>query len=409
MREQASKPRRVAVLTTSRADFAHLYWPLRAIRGHADLDLKLIAMGAHLSPEFGTTIDDIEAAGFAVDDRIECLLSSDTDVGMARTIGIATLSLADVLDRMRPDILLLIADRYELLAAASAALSLRIPVAHIEGGDVTEGAIDDAVRNALTKISHLHFTPTAKARLRVIAMGEEPWRVSQTGAPSLDYLTKSRLPGRDSLSRALDMDLDQPPIVVAYHPVTLLDNTLAETDAVFAALERLSAPIVFCFPNADAGSRSLIRRARKFCARIAHARLHVNLAPEVYFGLLKLAGMMIGNSSSGIMEAPSFRLPVVNIGFRQAGRERTANIIDVVPDRDAILTAVARAGDPAFRGSLVNLVNPYGDGHSAERITDVLRHAPAADTLLIKRAVPVIDTPSGPVFQHDIPDNARRA
>src|SRR5271169_1412361 len=178
--------RTIAVVTTSRADYSHLYWPLYDLSRHPDVELKLIVMGSHLSPEFGATVGEIERDGFQIAARIECLLSSDTDIGMAKTIGLATLSLADCLGQMRPDLLLLIADRYEMLAPASVALALRIPIAHIEGGEISEGAIDDAVRNALTKLSHIHFTSTPLARLRVIAMREEEWRVRCVGAPSID-------------------------------------------------------------------------------------------------------------------------------------------------------------------------------------------------------------------------------
>src|ERR1700691_253941 len=185
--------RKIAVVTTSRADYSHLYWTLRELSAHPDVDLKIIAMGAHLSPEFGSTVQEIEKDGFSIDARAECLLSSDSDVGMAKTIGVATLSLADIFGQMRPDLLLLIADRYEMLAPASVALALRIPIAHIEGGEISEGAVDDAVRNALTKMSHIHFTSTQAARDRVIAMGEEPWRVHRAGASSLDHLRRQTL------------------------------------------------------------------------------------------------------------------------------------------------------------------------------------------------------------------------
>src|SRR6266481_4206895 len=201
--------RRIAVVTTSRADYSHLYWPLRLLAEDARVELKLIVMGAHLSPEFGATIQEIQKDGFAIAARIECLLSSDSDVGMAKTIGVAALSLADVLGEMRPEIVLLIADRYEMLAPAAVALALRIPIAHIEGGEISEGAIDDAVRNALTKMEHLHFTSTVSARQRIIAMGEEPWRVTRAGAPSLDHLRKSKLLHRAELEAKLAIPLEE--------------------------------------------------------------------------------------------------------------------------------------------------------------------------------------------------------
>src|SRR5271163_3641605 len=246
--------RKITVITTSRADYGHLYWPLKDLSEHENIELKIIALGSHLSPEFGNTFQDIVNDGFTIDSRIECLLSSDTDVGMAKTIGMATLSLADVLSQMRPDLLLLIADRYEMLAPASVALALRIPIAHIEGGEISEGAIDDAVRNALTKMSHIHFTSTHAARERVIAMGEEEWRVYRAGAPSLDHLVKRTLYTRAELEARLGTILQGGAILVAYHPVTLLQDTIQEADALFAALSMTEGLILFCYPNADAGS-----------------------------------------------------------------------------------------------------------------------------------------------------------
>ena len=253
--------RKIAAITTSRADYGHLYWPLRELSGRSGIQLELIVLGAHLSPEFGHTVTEVEKDGFPVAARLECLLSSDTDVGMAKTIGVAMLSLADCLGRIRPDVLLLIADRYEMLAPASVALALRIPIAHIEGGEVSEGAIDDAVRNALTKMSHIHFTSTHKARERVIAMGEEPWRVHRAGAPSLDHLRRSELLAREGVQSRLGIALDKDAMLVAFHPVTLSRDTVEEADALFAALAATTGQVLFVYPNADAGSRSLIARA----------------------------------------------------------------------------------------------------------------------------------------------------
>jgi UDP-N-acetylglucosamine 2-epimerase (non-hydrolysing)/GDP/UDP-N,N'-diacetylbacillosamine 2-epimerase (hydrolysing) len=380
--------RRIAVVTTSRADYSHLYWVLHELRAQPSIDLRIIAMGAQLSGEFGSACSEIEADGFEVDQRVECLLSSDTDVGMAKTIGVATLGLAETLGRMRPDLLLLIADRYELLAPASVALSLRIPVAHIEGGEVSEGAIDDAVRNAITKLAHIHFTPTELSRRRVLAMGEEPWRVHRVGAPSLDHLRRRRPIPRERLERELGLRLDPASVLVAYHPLTIARDTLREADELFGALERLERPLLFCFPNADAGSRELIRRARSVCRERDDAALFVNLNPAVYLGLLRRVALMLGNSSSGIMETPSLELPTVNVGMRQQGRERARNVLDAEPSAPAIRDAVARALDPGFRDSLRGMVNPYGDGRAAERIRQVLVDSLLGERLLLKRARP---------------------
>jgi UDP-N-acetylglucosamine 2-epimerase (non-hydrolysing)/GDP/UDP-N,N'-diacetylbacillosamine 2-epimerase (hydrolysing) len=377
--------RTIAVVTSSRADYSHLYWPLKDLAAHPDVDLKLIVLAAHLSPAFGNTVGEIEQDGFTIASRIECLLNSDTDVGMAKTLGLAVLGLTDTLAQMRPDLLLLIADRYEMLAPASVALTLRIPVAHIEGGEISEGAIDDAVRNALTKMAHIHFTSTDAARTRVISMGEEPWRVHRAGAPSLDHLTRSQLLTRTQLEQSLNIELQQSPTVVAYHPVTLLDNTTEEADALFAALAEIKGQILFCYPNADAGSHNLMQRTHAFIRQHPDAHVFVNLGAVIYWSLLQQAGLLLGNSSSGIMEAASFALPVVNVGLRQYGRERAANILDADPNVDSILKKIETAQSAAFRESLRGMTNPYGDGHAAERIVQVLTSVPL-EGLLRKRA-----------------------
>ena len=380
--------RTIAVVTTSRADYSHLYWPLKDLAAHPEVDLKLIVLAAHLSPEYGTTVNEIERDGFSIASRIECLLSSDSDVGMAKTLGLAILGLSDALAQMRPDMLLLIADRYEMLAPASVALTLRIPIAHIEGGEISEGAIDDAVRNALTKMAHIHFTSTDAARARVISMGEEPWRVHRAGAPSLDHIRRSKLLSRDELEQALDITLADEITVVAYHPVTIFKDTTSEADAIFAVLETLPGQIIFCYPNADAGSHLLMARIRSLCGTHDDAHLFVNLPSVTYWSLLRESTALLGNSSSGIMEAASFALPVVNIGMRQQGRERGPNILDAEPTVDSIRNQLAAARQADFRAGLRSMNNIYGDGHAAERIVSVLTSTPL-DNLLHKRAQPI--------------------
>ncbi|HEX4538488.1 MAG TPA: UDP-N-acetylglucosamine 2-epimerase [Candidatus Acidoferrum sp.] len=377
----------IAVLTTSRADYSHLYWPLRDLSENENVDLRIIALGSHLSPEFGHTVREIEKDGFQIASRIECLLSSDSDVGMAKTIGVATLSLADLLGKMRPDLLLLIADRYEMLAPAAVALALRIPVAHIEGGEVSEGAIDDAVRNALTKLSHLHFTSTLAARQRVIALGEEEWRVHRAGAPSLDHLRRQPLLSREEIEERLQLNLQTPTILVAYHPVTIARDTLQEVEAVFTALGNLREQILFCYPNADAGSRELIERTKSFIARRGHGRVFTNLGTVTYLSLLRQVDVLVGNSSSGIMESASFALPTVNVGLRQQGRERPRNVLDADADANSILHAIDRARTREFRESLAGMANPYGEGCASETIVRVLTTVPLSQTLLVKRHV----------------------
>lgn len=381
--------RTIAVVSSSRADYGHLYWPLRDLSRTESVDLRIVALGPHLSPEFGHTFQEIERDGLAIDACVECLLSSDTDIGMAKTIGIAVLGLADLFGKMRPDLLLLIADRYEMLAPASVALALRIPIAHIEGGEVSEGAIDDAVRNALTKMSHIHFTSTHEARQRVIDMGEEEWRVHRAGAPSLDHLRRQRLLSREEVAARLQLDLSNPPLLVAYHPVTLAQETLEEADALFAALGSVPDQVLFCYPNADAGSRALVERTKLFLASRGQGRIFTNLDAVTYWSLLRQAGMLVGNSSSGIMETASFALPTVNIGIRQQGRERAGNVLDAAANTSAILRAIATARTAEFRRTLVGLINPYGEGHASEKILEVLTTVPLTRELLLKRHEPL--------------------
>jgi UDP-N-acetylglucosamine 2-epimerase (non-hydrolysing)/GDP/UDP-N,N'-diacetylbacillosamine 2-epimerase (hydrolysing) len=282
--------------------------------------------------------------------------------------------------------LLLIADRYEMLAPAAVATALRIPLAHIEGGEISEGAIDDAIRNALTKLSHIHFTSTDTARARVIGMGEEDWRVHRTGAPSLDHLRRSSLLSREQVEARLDLQFQPPTALIAYHPTTIARDTTREADALFAALESVPAQILFCYPNADAGSRALIERAKAFSVRRGNGRVFVNLDPVLYWSLLRSVDFLVGNSSSGIMEAASFALPAVDVGIRQRGRERARNVLDAEANAAAILDRIGVAMSAGFRRSLQGIVNPYGDGHAAERIASVLAAGPLGEELLIKRA-----------------------
>src|SRR5882672_522671 len=377
--------RKIAVVTTSRADAGHLHWILKDLAAHRQVDLRIISVGAHLSPEFGHTGKELREKGLRPQVAIECLLSSDTDIGMAKTIGVAMLGLADALGEMRPDILLLTADRYEMLAPAAVALALRIPIAHIEGGEISEGAIDDAVRNAITKMAHLHFACTQNARERIVRMGEEPWRVHFTGSPSLDQLRRNRLLTRAQVERQLKIRISSKTIVVVHHPVTLLRDTTRESTALFAALAKIDANFVFVYPNADAGSRSLIVRTEEFLTQHPSGRLYVNLNHRLYLSLLRHSAALVGNSSSGIIEAASLGLPVVNIGIRQKGRDHVANVVDVPASASDIRAAITRTRSPQFRKTLQNLDNPYGDGHASKQIVNLLTTVTLGNKLLLKR------------------------
>jgi UDP-hydrolysing UDP-N-acetyl-D-glucosamine 2-epimerase len=388
MKNEMQAKRRIGVVTTSRADYSHLYWPLRELAAHPDLDLGVFVVGPHLAPAFGETVRQIERDGFPIQARVECLLHSDTDTGMAKTIGVAILGLADALTAWRPDLLLLIADRYEMLAPAAVALALRIPIAHIEGGEVSQGAIDDQVRNALTKLAHIHFTSTETARHRVIAMGEEPWRVHRAGAPSLDHLRRSQLLKRHELEARLGLQMTSPSLLVAWHPVTILRDTNREAEAFFDALAEIPGQLIFVYPNTDAGSIALIERTRALASARPATHVFISLDAVTYWSLLGNVNAMVGNSSSGIMEAASFGLPVVNVGLRQQGRERARNVIDVAAQREEILQGIQQALNPDWIASLAGMENPYGNGTAAETIARVLATV-ALDGILIKQPTPV--------------------
>lgn len=377
-------PRRIAILTTSRADWGHLVWPLRRMQEDARLEPLLIVAASHLEDRFGSTVDAIRRDGFEPDALVPCLAEGDSPSSMARTLADLSSGLVDVLESSRPDMMLLIADRYEMLAPASIATALGIPIAHVEGGEISEGALDQQVRDALTKLSHLHLVPHEQAAARVRSLGEDDWRVQVTGAPSLDHLRWSDLPSLDTVQERVGIDLSTPPLIVSMHPVTLQPDPVADAVALVAALDGVDRPIIFCFPNADTGHERIIQLAEAFCDDREDAVLHRHIDHLQYWSLLRHAAALVGNSSSGIMETPAIGIPCVNIGDRQRGRMRAANVIDVEPVADRILDAIERAVDPSFASVLVGLVNPYGDGDAGRRIADAVASTPTAATLLRK-------------------------
>jgi UDP-hydrolysing UDP-N-acetyl-D-glucosamine 2-epimerase len=340
----------------------------------------------HLAPEFGLTIEEVEASALPGIERVETLVPGDTPVAIASSIGAAVTKLAQVYDRLRPDILLLLGDRTEILAAAAAMVPFAKPIAHIAGGEVTMGAIDDVIRHAITKMSHLHFVSTERYRDRVVQMGEEPFRITVAGAPSLDNLREMTLLTADELSAEIGCDLSRAPLLVTFHPVTLeYEEAALQIGAVLAALDTLDRPVIFTSPNADTGSQAIISAITDYVDAHPDSRFVTSLGTLRYFSLMKHAAAMMGNSSSGIIEAASFELPVVNVGARQGGRYHGANVLDVPCDERVIVDAVRRATSPEFRRSIAGMVNPYGDGHAADRIAERLRTVPLDRELLMKR------------------------
>lgn len=378
--------RTITAVTVARSDFG-IYLPVwRRIAADPELRLEVVAAGTHLADEFGRTERDIAAAGFDVVARVETLLPDDSPAAVAQSIGLGVQGFAAAFARRRPDLLLALGDRHEMLAAVVAALPQTIPVAHLHGGEVSEGAIDESIRHAVTKLSHLHFVATADYRRRVIQLGEEPWRVTVSGAPGLDNVLALAPLDRAELERRIGMPLDPPPLLVTFHPVTLEhDRTASQIDELLAALSAIDLPVVFTYPGADAGSRAIIAAVERFVAGRPRMRCVHSLGAQAYFALLRVAGAMVGNSSSGIIEAASFELPVVNVGNRQRGRLRAANVLDADCRREDIYRAIRTAVDGPFRQSLRCLTNPYGDGRSAERIVPVLRDVPLDERLIVKR------------------------
>ena len=378
--------RTVAVVTTSRADYSYYRPVMSAIQSSTDLGLRVIVGGMHLSPRFGSTVNAIEQDGFPISDRIEMVMTEDTPASIANSMSAATTGMSQALGRERPDLLLLLGDRFEMLAVAAAALPFAIPIAHIGGGESTYGAMDDSARHAITKLSHLHFVQTPMYRDRVIQMGEEPWRVFVAGAASLDNLRGFTPLTRALLEERVGMDLQEPPLVVTFHPATLeAEQSSSQVAELLAALEVVNDPVVFTAPNADPDHHAIQRAIQQYVAAHGNARLVTSLGTEAYFSLLRLASAMVGNSSSGIIEAASFELPVVNVGSRQEGRVHDRNVITVACARDAIERAIRTARSSEFRDTLRGLRNPYGDGRAAETIVHTLRTIDLGPKLLMKR------------------------
>lgn len=378
--------RTLGVVTTSRADWG-IYRPLlQAIQNHDDLALHLIVAGMHLSAEHGFTLRQIEEEGYKVGDKVECLHSSDTPEGISASMGLAVAGFARSLAVRRPDILVLLGDRFEMFGAACASAPMKIPLAHLHGGELTQGAVDDQFRHAMTKLSHLHFVSTEEYAKRVIQMGEEPWRVTVCGALSLDNLENIKLMGQADLEFELELSLNPAPLLVTYHPETLSRlEPKEQVGQLFSALEEIGRPVIFTLPNADAGGRELIQLINQFAKKHNWASIRDNLGSRRYFSLMSSAAAMVGNSSSGIIEAPSFGLPVVNLGDRQNGRARAANVIDVANEKRALLQAIQKVLRPGFKESLREMANPYYQGGAADLIVERLSREDLDQRLMIKR------------------------
>lgn len=378
--------RSVAVVSVGRSDYS-IYRPLlQRIAAQPELELRVLVSGMHLEPRYGSTVSIIEKDGFPVAARIPVLQSDDTAEAVATAIGLGVAGFGHYFASSRPDLLVVLGDRFEMFAAALAAVPFNIPILHLHGGELTEGAMDDRFRHGITKMSHLHGVATEVYRQRVIQLGEEPWRVTCCGALSLDNILSIKRLSRADLESRFHLDLSTPPLLVTLHPTTSeFEQTAPQTDALMAALNTLDLPVIFTMPNADMAGSVIRERILQFCQSSRKAVWVENFGPEGYFSILGEVSAMVGNSSSGLLEAPSFALPVVNIGNRQKGRLRAGNVIDV-PQFDAsdIIAAIRQATSPEFKAKAAGDEHFFGDGHASEKLLGLITNTPLDERLLGK-------------------------
>lgn len=366
--------RKICVVTGTRAEFGLLRWVMNDIQNRDDLQLQIVATGSHLSKQHGETVNEITEAGFTIDYKVEMLLSSDTSTAVTKSIGLGLIGFADAFAVLEPDIVVLLGDRYEMLGAATAALIGNIPIAHLHGGEVTEGAIDDSIRNAITKMSHLHFVAHDEYRKRVIQMGEAPEHVFLVGGLGVDAIMHLQLVGRAELERSLGFKFGLKNLLITYHPVTLdLEQSYSECLTLLSALSTIEdTRLIFTLPNADTGNQQIRDKIIDFVSHSQNAVLFESMGQLRYLSCLQFVDGVIGNSSSGILEAPSMGIGTVNIGTRQRGRLFAASVLDCKPDVGEIQNAINMLYDPIFRKAVTLRSNPYGKGGASKKIVDEL-------------------------------------
>ncbi len=369
--------RKICVVTGTRAEFGLLYWLIKAIQEDTDLILQLLVTGMHLSPEFGLTYQEITEAGFKIDKKIENLLSSDTPIGISKSMGLAQISCAEAFDELKPDIIVVLGDRFEIFSAVASAMIGRIPIAHLHGGESTEGLIDEPIRHSITKMSQLHFTATEAYRKRVIQLGEQPSRVFNVGTPGLDNIYKLRLLSREQFEKSINFKLGKRNIIITFHPVTLeFSTSRKQFQNILDVLDQLKeTKIIFTKPNADTDGRIIINMIDEYVARnLDKACSFVSLGQLRYLSALRHVDAIVGNSSSGLTEAPSFKIATINIGDRQRGRVKSGNVIDCQPEQASISNALSLVYSKRFQERLKTVTNSYGKGGASEKIRDILKN-----------------------------------
>lgn len=376
--------RKICVITGSRAEYGLLKPLMEEIKSDTSLKLQLIATGMHLSPEFGLTYQDIEKDGFTIDEKIEILLSSDTPVSISKSMGLAMISFSETYARLKPDILVGLGDRFELFSAAVASHVSRIPIAHISGGEITEGSFDDAFRHSITKMSHLHFTSTEEYKKRVIQLGESPNRVFNVGAIGIDNIKRLNLLTKKELEKELNFTFNKHNLLVTFHPVTLEHNTSAEHfQNLLDVLDELKdTNIIFTKANADTDGRIINKMMDKYVLKNPRkSASFISMGQLKYLSTIQLVDAIVGNSSSGIIEAPSFKIGTINVGDRQKGRIKARNTIDCNPTRESIRKAVKHLYSKHFQESLKRIASPYGKGNTAKKIKDIIKSYDLSDVL----------------------------
>jgi GDP/UDP-N,N'-diacetylbacillosamine 2-epimerase (hydrolysing) len=377
----------ISILTATRAEYGLLKPIIAKFNIVKEFDVRIVATGAHLSPEFGLTYQEIEKDGFVIDEKIEILLSSDTPSSISKSMGLAMISFADYFEKLSPDLLIVLGDRYETLAVATTAMNQRIPIAHLYGGETTEGAIDESIRHAITKLSYLHFTSTDEYRKRVVQLGENPERVYNVGAIGIENILNEKLLLKEEIENELEINLTKPYAVVTFHPVTLENNSSEKQieSLLEVCKEYMNLNFIFTKANADAEGRVINQFIDRYAKENENIFAFISLGMRRYLSALKYCKMVIGNSSSGLLEAPSFGIPTVNIGDRQKGRLQASSIIDCEPTQGSIRQALDLALSEEFVQQAKKTVNPYGNGDTSNKVVKVIKKYIINDKIDLKK------------------------
>jgi len=368
--------RKICIVTGTRAEYGLLYWLMKEVNVDKELELQIIATGMHLSPEFGNTYQQIEKDGFVINKKVDMLLSSDSEVGIAKSMGLGMIGFADAFNDLKPDLIVVLGDRFEIFSAVTAAMIAKIPVTHLHGGETTEGAFDESIRHSITKMSHLHFTATEEYKNRVIQLGEHPDRVFNVGGMGIENIKRLQLQSRDEFEKSIDFKLNKQNILVTFHPVTLENATAKEQlQELLDAIDELEKTnIIFTKANSDTDGRIINQMIDKYVAKNSDKSVgFASLGQLRYLSALQYMDAMVGNSSSGLAEAPSFKIGAINIGDRQKGRIKADSVIDCLPDKASIENAFKTLYSKEFQSALKTSKNPYGDGCASKKIIEVLK------------------------------------